>query len=126
MLNKINWDALGIGTSVICAIHCAVLPLIATSLPLFGINLVHHSGFDWVMIALAFGIGMYTFLAELKKHHSYLPLILFIVGLACLIARQWFHDWEMILLVPAVLCIIVAHVLNFRLSKVCRAGRGKQ
>ena len=30
---KINWDALGIATSLACAIHCAVLPLLLTSLP---------------------------------------------------------------------------------------------
>ena len=28
---KINWDALGITTSVACAIHCAILPLFVIS-----------------------------------------------------------------------------------------------
>ena len=37
---KINWDAFGIAASVACAIHCAVLPLILSSLPLFGINII--------------------------------------------------------------------------------------
>jgi hypothetical protein len=27
MKGKINWDALGIGASLACAIHCALLPL---------------------------------------------------------------------------------------------------
>ena len=51
---KINWDGLGIATSLACAIHCAILPLILTSLPLFGVNIIHNMFFEWRMIALAF------------------------------------------------------------------------
>ncbi|MEO7446128.1 MAG: MerC domain-containing protein, partial [Ferruginibacter sp.] len=60
MAVKLNWDGLGIATSLACAIHCAVLPLILTSLPLFGINIIHNSYFEWMMIALAFGVGIYS------------------------------------------------------------------
>ena len=45
MKGKINWDALGIGASLACAIHCALLPLFFSTLPLFGINIIHHLGF---------------------------------------------------------------------------------
>ncbi|MCH5600168.1 MerC family mercury resistance protein [Niabella ginsengisoli] len=34
MKNRFNWDALGITTSILCAIHCAVLPLFLVALPL--------------------------------------------------------------------------------------------
>ena len=34
MAQKINWDAWGILTSVLCAIHCAILPLVISTLPL--------------------------------------------------------------------------------------------
>jgi hypothetical protein len=51
---KINWDALGITASLACAIHCAVLPLMLTSLPLFGINIIHNAIFEYSMIGLAF------------------------------------------------------------------------
>jgi hypothetical protein len=51
---KINWDAFGIATSVACAIHCAVLPLILSSLPLFGINIIENQGFELLMISLLY------------------------------------------------------------------------
>ena len=51
---KLNWDALGITTSVACAIHCAVLPLFFSVLPLFGINIIHNIAFEAVMVMLAF------------------------------------------------------------------------
>ena len=40
---KINWDALGIGASLACAIHCALLPLFLSSLPLFGTNIINNT-----------------------------------------------------------------------------------
>jgi len=56
---KINWDALGISASLACAIHCALLPLFLTSLPLFGINIIHNYWFEASMILLAMAIGGY-------------------------------------------------------------------
>ena len=57
---KVNWDGLGIFTSVACSIHCAILPLIATSLPLFGVNIIHNGYFEWIMIGIAFVVGSYS------------------------------------------------------------------
>jgi len=37
-----------------CAIHCALLPLILTSLPLFGVELIDNIAFEYGMIVLAF------------------------------------------------------------------------
>src|SRR5215210_8843187 len=71
---KINWDALGIVTSIACAIHCALLPLLLTSLPLFGINIINNLSFELFMILLAFCIGAYSLFHGWKKHHhSWLP-----------------------------------------------------
>jgi len=41
---KVNWDALGVGASLACAIHCAVLPLILTSLPVCIDNYLYQIG----------------------------------------------------------------------------------
>jgi hypothetical protein len=57
MPKKINWDALGITTSVLCAVHCALLPLLVASLPVLGINIIHNASFELGMIGLAFVIG---------------------------------------------------------------------
>jgi hypothetical protein len=42
----INWDALGVSATVACAIHCALLPLLISSLPLFGTNILENIFFD--------------------------------------------------------------------------------
>lgn len=116
---RINWDALGISASIACAIHCALLPLFLTSLPLFGINIIHNLGFEVGMIVLAFGIGSYSMYHGYKKHHHRLqPWLLFSAGIALLALKQVFLTVQFWLLIPAVILIIGAHIQNHRSCRV--------
>lgn len=113
---KINWDWVGIVTSVLCAIHCALLPLLVTSLPLFGIDIIHHALFEWTMVGLAFVVGSFALFHGYVKHHgSMIPVALFTAGFIFLTAKQLFHGYEIVFLIPAVTFIISAHLLNYRL-----------
>lgn len=115
---KINWDAFGIATSVACAIHCAVLPLLVSSLPLFGTNIIDNVWFENGMIALTFVIGIGSLWHGYKRHHhSFLPIGLFGLGMLGLVLKQIFHNYQIWFLIPAVVFIIIGHFLNF---KFCR------
>ncbi len=119
MKYKVNWDALGIGASLACAIHCALLPLFLTSLPLFGINIIDNNSFEAGMIILAFAIGSYALYHGYRKHHhSWVPFILFFAGFIFLVTKEFIIEYETWLLIPAVLFIITAHLLNFRFCRV--------
>lgn len=119
MKHRINWDALGIGASLACAIHCALLPLFLSSLPLFGINIIHNTFFEAGMIVLALCIGSYSLYHGYKKHHhNWQPLLIFFSGFILLVAKQFFVHYETWLLFPAVALIITAHFLNFRFCRV--------
>lgn len=113
---KINWDAFGIATSIACAIHCALLPVIVSSLPVFGINIVHNPVFEWGMIALAFVVGSYSlFHGYIKHHRSLAPALIFSFGFVFLILKQFFVQHDIMLLLVAVIFIISAHFYNYRL-----------
>ena len=116
---RINWDAIGIATSLACAIHCAVLPLVLTSLPLFGMNIVDNTGFEYFMIFLACCVGVYSLWHGFRKHHhSFFPIMVFLFGMILLIAKQVWHQYQLWLLPPAVLLIVTAHISNFRSCRV--------
>ena len=118
---KANWDGLGIFTSIACAIHCAVLPLVVTSFPLFGVEIIHNLVFEWFMIAVAFGVGLYALYHGFITHHrNKLPMIFFGIGMTSLVLKQLLHQWEMIFLLTAVVMIVCAHYHNFML---CRKSR---
>ena len=116
---KINWDAFGIAASVACAIHCAVLPLILSSLPLFGINIIENQGFEFLMIALAFVVGVYSLYHGRKKHHhSYYPMVLFAAGISLLFIKSMLHSHNLMLLLPAVSLVVIAHYVNYKLCRI--------
>jgi hypothetical protein len=116
---KFNWDVLGIGTSLACAIHCAILPLFYTSLPLFGINIIHHQAFEILMLLLAVVIGSISLLHGYRRHHhSLVPLGIFYTGIIFLTLRQFIFHGNNWLLIPAVVLIVVAHVINYRSCRV--------
>jgi len=123
---KINWDALGITAAVACAIHCAILPLFLSALPLFGVNIIHNVFFEAGMILLAIAIGVYSLWHGIRRHHHrFFPLYIFIAGIVLLISRQFFFHYEYWLLVPAVLLIVSAHYFNWRycrLANHCHAS----
>jgi|SRR5688572_25938648 len=119
MKGRINWDALGIGASLACAIHCALLPLFLTSLPLFGLNIIHNTGFEVGMIVLSLAIGCYSLYHGYRKHHhSWIPLTLFFSGFIFLVMKQFFVEYATWLLIPAVLLIVSAHLLNYKYCRV--------
>lgn len=111
--SRINWDLLGAGTSLACAIHCAVLPLLVTSLPVFGVNLLHNDRFEYFMIFLAFAIGSTALWHGYRKHHQRrIPLGLFALGMIFLLSKEYWRGYELYLLPFAACFMIAAHFLN--------------
>ncbi len=119
MFKNWNWDAIGISASLACAIHCALLPLFFSSLPLLGINILHNYQFEFGMILVSFAIGAYSLYHGYKKHHhSFKPIILFSIGIAIMFSRMIFREIELYLLFPAAILIIYAHVNNHMRCRV--------
>jgi hypothetical protein len=117
---KINWHALGISASLICAIHCAITPLLLSSLPLFGVNIIENIWVEFLLLGTAFIIGFTTLWHGYKKHHhTVLPLILFSFGMLCFLLHQMIESASSVwfLILPGVVAIIGAHLLNY---KMCR------
>ena len=111
---KINYDALGIAASVACAIHCAVLPLLMTSLPILGINIIKNTAFEYGMILLAAAIGFNALRHGFKKHHhKKTPVLLFSIGIIFLLLKQSFEEYQLYFLIPAIAMIVSAHTINY-------------
>ena len=109
---------IGIGASIACAVHCAILPLFLTALSVFGVNIIHNFWFETGMILLAGVVGIYSLRHGFFRHHrSPVPFLLFSVGMLFLFAKQYWHIYELILLPFAVILIISAHIFNFRFTR---------
>ena len=115
---------MGIATSIACAIHCALLPVLISTLPIFGTNIIHNVFFEWCMIMLAFAVGSYSlFHGYTKHHHSYTPVLIFSAGFLFLVLKQFFYQFEYWFLAVAVFLIITAHYYNYRLCHKANVHR---
>jgi hypothetical protein len=118
---QINWNALGVSATVACAIHCALLPLFISTLPLLGINILDNIYFEAGMILIALLIGGYTLLHGYRKHHHRLaPLACFAVGMSLLILNHFFPSKIIWLVILSSSLIILAYYLNWR---YCRKAK---
>lgn len=118
-------DNVGMTASILCAIHCAVVPLLITSLPLLGLGFLANPVIEWSMIIFALCIGIYAIgLSYFRTHHKRLPMLLLILGFLIIIAGHLFiTSWHEAIIVPiGGLLIATAHFFNYRYSGMCTPG----
>jgi hypothetical protein len=118
LFKKINWDAVGIGASVICALHCIALPLFFSSLPLLGIELLENDFIEFFIILISIFIGSFSLVNVYKKNHrSKTILLLFTVGMILVISSTYIElsfIWESFIKLLCAIAIVSAHYLNWK------------
>jgi hypothetical protein len=115
-------DNVGMTASVLCAVHCAVVPLLLTSLPLFGLGFLANPWLEWSMIIFALFIGFYAIGSSyFNIHRKLLPMCLLIIGFLIIIVGHLFiTSWREAIIVPiGGLLIATAHFFNFRYTGIC-------
>ncbi|RWY47460.1 MerC domain-containing protein [Mucilaginibacter gilvus] len=120
----INLDNIGMTASTLCAIHCAVVPVIFTSLPLIGLSFLANPWIEWSMIILALFIGFYAISTSyLFKHRKVLPVILLLGGFTfILLGHTIIKGWPQFVMAPmGGLLIAFAHFVNYKYQGICDA-----
>lgn len=108
---------LGMGLSLLCAIHCLATPLLLLVLPAFGGHFFSE-GTERALIIGSLLIGSFILTRDYRLHHQKLPLVLLFVSaisaITGLILKSHFPD-----LISSVL-LAAAFFINWRMhSKVC-------
>lgn len=122
-LRKLNLDVLGIGASLICAVHCALLPLLMTVLPLLGLEMFKNEKLEYGLLSFTFLVGCTSLFRGYRYHHHYAkPLLLFALGFVLLLTGHFLAEdhWEPVLVAAGALLIVIAHVWNLRECRQCR------
>ena len=113
---KISLDAVGIGASFVCAIHCALLPLLLMVLPLTGMKFFHNEILDFGLIGVSFIVGCFALLRGYRKHHHKInALLLFSLGFPILVIDHFFlkNEASIIVIIISSILIITAHFINW-------------
>jgi hypothetical protein len=119
-------DTVGASASLLCAIHCAILPLIITVLPLIGLQVLAESWVEWALVCLAAVVGVSSLCFGYREHRSLRALIVLGVGLTLMITGRLVEhfevgEWGVPVLVLGGLTIAGSHLLNRKLCHDCRA-----
>lgn len=124
-LPKINYDKLGIFTSVACAIHCTILPVFIGAIPFLRIHILDNPWIEYSTIVLSFLFGSLSLYHGFRYHHKRKsPIVLFSAGFTCLIINQLTQEQYVLLLIPsAAILIITAHLINI---SCCRKHPAKK
>ena len=117
-------DRVGMASSLVCAVHCAVLPLLVGLVPLVGASLFEDRRTEWAFVAISFAVGITSLLPSyFSKHRKARPLMLFVIGLGSILtARTIFEDFhraEIPFVLFGACFVITAHLLNRKLCRAC-------
>jgi len=119
---SITLDSLGMTASTLCAIHCALVPIFLTTLPLLGLQFLADERIEISMILISAVLGTLSLsLSYRKQHRKLLPFLILFTGFA-LIGAGHFPDMknvESILIPSGGFTVALAHFVNWRLNKTC-------
>jgi len=83
-------DYAGIGASILCAIHCAAMPLIVGFLPAMGLSIMAHPSFHQWMAGICSLIAITAFVPGWRLHRHSLPIVVAGIGLIIVTAAAVF------------------------------------
>lgn len=115
-------DRLGMTASTLCAIHCALVPIFLTALPLLGLEFLANEWVEITMIIASVILGTLSLsLSYRKQHRKLLPFLVLSAGFA-LIGTGHFSGityHEPILIPLGGFTVAAAHLVNWRLNRTC-------
>ena len=117
-------DTAGTAAALACAVHCALMPLALTLLPLAGLGFLADEAVEWALVGLSAVLGVTSLCLGYRAHRSRRALALLGAGLALLAAGRIAEEgegepWGAPLVVAAGLTVAAAHVVNRRLCRAC-------
>lgn len=115
-------DRLGATGSLLCAVHCAVLPLVIALLPSLGIAAWLGEDFERGFVVFATLLGLFTLLWGYRRHRAVRALGMLVPGLGALWLGVLFDPLHEAAVPHAVVMTFggtlvgLAHLANLRLS----------
>jgi hypothetical protein len=119
---SVTLDRLGMTASTLCAIHCALVPIFLTTLPLMGLQFLADERIEISMILISAMLGTLSLsLSYRKQHRKVLPFLVLFTGFILIGAGHLpgVSNMEPVLIPLGGFIVAIAHFVNWRLNKTC-------
>jgi len=117
----LHGDFFGFSASMLCAVHCAVLPFLLSLSPMVGLRALQNPWIEYVIILISFCIASYTLVRSYHKHHQRKQALIIVVLGFLLIATGHLigHGWQEILFTSSgAVTVAVAHLINWKQMRI--------
>ncbi len=123
-----NWtftrtaDKVGSVGALVCAAHCALLPLVIAALPALGISVLASTSLEWGFVTFASILALTSLWQGYRIHRVYRALAFLLPGLLAVWSGVLIPDLHHSVVPHAVVMsvggtlIAVAHIINLRLT----------
>ncbi|HVT32596.1 MAG TPA: MerC domain-containing protein [Rhodanobacteraceae bacterium] len=114
-------DRFGASASFLCAVHCALLPLVIAALPAIGLGFLANHRFERGFIAFASALALTTFWIGFRRHRRFRAFWFLAPGIVLLMAGIAV-DFERSSTAHAILVsvggtlVAIAHLTNLKLA----------
>ncbi len=121
------FEKLGYSASFICAIHCTLMPILMTFLPLLGISMFADENLELILLLLSGISGLLTMCFGYKRHKSIKASLYFYVGFGMVALIHTLHEhinksnlvFNLLLVLGSIL-IIYSYKINKSLCESCK------
>jgi hypothetical protein len=125
----IRLDRVGTTSAVLCAIHCAALPVLAIIAPLVPLGVAQSEALEWTFVIVGLLLGVSSLVPSFTRGHRRLPpLAFFAVGMIALLVARLVLDGHAQLETPVAvagaLLMAIAHVVNRKIGGRSRNAAG--
>ena len=120
---KSRWDKAGFILSLICAIHCASMPLLIAVIPLIGADFLHNPVLEITLIGTAVVIAGSILIKDYRQvHKNFTPLFLLLLGVVAKLSGIFVfgHQYEPVIITSGAAFILLAYIANWRLRATHR------
>jgi len=120
-------DRIGFAASFLCAVHCALMPVLLGLMPLLGTKLTAFEGVDVAFVVFVSVLGVTTLTLGWRRHRVRRALLLLLPGLILLWtgSATYLHEHVVlhaVFMTTGGLAVAAAHFLNLRLTHAYSAA----
>lgn len=111
-------DLIALTSSLVCAIHCAAIPLVLSFYTLGSLQFLHNPLIEWFFIGIGFVFVVTSLWPSYKKtHHKIKPLLFSCMGFGFIMLGklELSESWEIFNTIIGTFLVSIAHYTNWKL-----------